>query len=244
MTQVAEEIRSASAHDIVVCDRSVLDNYAYLVFACGRQKAIERFVDHWMKTYDVLIKVPMMAPATEDGVRDTDEFFVRSIDQLVDTLLAEKKIAHCRLGRGQPGRLGGAGDDGCHRPTRPRRAADLGPAGGWGAGRSGGRAPRSRRRRRVAVENAPEPLRLALLAGRALGRASAARGLARLAARVVPARPPRRRERRRGAPAAGSRGARRSASRSRTPAASRAAGACRRRARSPAGPAPRRARRR
>jgi nicotinamide riboside kinase len=97
VTQVAEEIRSGSAHDIVVCDRSVLDNYAYLVFACGRQKAIERFVDHWMKTYDVLIKVPMIAPAAEDGVRDTDEFFVRSIDQLVDTLLAEKKIPHCRL---------------------------------------------------------------------------------------------------------------------------------------------------
>ncbi|MCX6551158.1 MAG: AAA family ATPase [Acidobacteria bacterium] len=97
MTQVAEEIRSASVHDIVVCDRSVLDNYAYLMFACGRQKAIERFVDHWMKSYDVLVKVPMLGGATEDGVRDTDEFFVRSIDQLVDTLLTEKRITHCRL---------------------------------------------------------------------------------------------------------------------------------------------------
>jgi nicotinamide riboside kinase len=100
MTQVAEEIRSGSVHDIVVCDRSVLDNYAYLVLACGRQKAIERFVDHWMKTYDVLIKVPIIAAATEDGVRDTDEFFMKSIDQLVDTLLLEKKIDHCRLDSG------------------------------------------------------------------------------------------------------------------------------------------------
>jgi predicted ATPase len=97
MTQVAEEIRSASAHDVVVCDRSVLDNYAYLAFACGRQRAVERFVDHWMKSYDVLVKVPMLGTATEDGVRDTDEFFVRSIDQLVDSLLAEKKLAHTRL---------------------------------------------------------------------------------------------------------------------------------------------------
>jgi thymidylate kinase len=37
MTQVAEEIRSASLHEIVVCDRSVLDNYAYMALACGRQ---------------------------------------------------------------------------------------------------------------------------------------------------------------------------------------------------------------
>jgi thymidylate kinase len=97
MTQVAEEIRSASQHDVVVCDRSVLDNYAYLMFACGRQKAIERFVDFWMKSYDLLFKVPVIEAASEDGFRDTDQFFIRSIDQLVDTLLFEKKIDHQRL---------------------------------------------------------------------------------------------------------------------------------------------------
>ncbi|MEI6666832.1 MAG: AAA family ATPase [Acidobacteriota bacterium] len=97
MTQVAEEIRSASVHDIVVCDRSVLDNYAYLMLAMGRQKAIERFVEYWMASYDVLIKVPVVGEAAADGVRDTDEFFVRAIDQLVDTLLADKRVAHVRL---------------------------------------------------------------------------------------------------------------------------------------------------
>ena len=102
MTQVAEEIRSASQHEVVVCDRSVLDNYAYMVLACGRQKGIERFVDHWMKTYDLLFKVPVSEGAVSaDGVRDTDEFFVRSIDQLVDTLLGEKRIPHEKL---PPGR--------------------------------------------------------------------------------------------------------------------------------------------
>ena len=101
MMQVAEEIRSGSQHAVVVCDRSVLDNYAYMVLACGRQKPIERLVDHWMKTYDLLFKVPMTGRVTADGVRDTDEFFMRSIDQLVDTLLAEKKISHERLAPGQ-----------------------------------------------------------------------------------------------------------------------------------------------
>ena len=96
-TQVAEEIRSASQNAAVVCDRSVLDNYAYMVLACGRQKPIERFVEHWMKTYDLLFKVPVSGAASADGVRDTDEFFVRSIDQLVDTLLEEKRIPHERL---------------------------------------------------------------------------------------------------------------------------------------------------
>jgi hypothetical protein len=82
---------------VVVCDRSVLDNYAYLTFACGRQRAIERFVDYWMKTYTLLFKVPISGQAAADGVRDTDEFFMRQIDQLVDTLLAEKKLSFERL---------------------------------------------------------------------------------------------------------------------------------------------------
>jgi thymidylate kinase len=101
MTQVAEEIRSAAQNSVVVCDRSVLDNYAYLAFACGRQKPIERFVEHWMKSYDLLFKVPMTGQASPDGVRDTDEFFMRTIDALVDTLLEEKKIPHERLADGQ-----------------------------------------------------------------------------------------------------------------------------------------------
>jgi nicotinamide riboside kinase len=100
-TQVAEEIRSASRHAVVVCDRSVLDNYAYLVLACGRQKPIERFVDYWMKTYDLLFKVPVSGRISPDGFRDTDEFFMRSIDQLVDALLAEKKLPHEALPAGE-----------------------------------------------------------------------------------------------------------------------------------------------
>jgi thymidylate kinase len=99
MTQVAEEIRAAH-HQVVVCDRSVLDNYAYMVRACGRQKAIERFVAHWMKTYDLLFKVPMSGAASADGVRDTDEFFMRSIDERVDTLLAEMKVPYEVLASG------------------------------------------------------------------------------------------------------------------------------------------------
>ncbi len=101
MTQVAEEIRSSHRSAVVVCDRSVLDNYAYMVFACGRQRGVERFVDHWMRTYDLLFKVPVSGAPSPDGFRDTDEFFARSIDQLVDSLLTEKKIPHERLPDGE-----------------------------------------------------------------------------------------------------------------------------------------------
>jgi nicotinamide riboside kinase len=97
-TQIAEEIRSASSHPVVICDRSVLDNYAYLVVACGRHRPIQRLVDWWMKSYDVLFKVPAPSgPPAADGVRDTDELFMRQVDKVVDELLNEHGIACHRL---------------------------------------------------------------------------------------------------------------------------------------------------
>jgi len=91
-TQIAEEIRSAAHHEVVVCDRSVLDNYAYLVFAAGRQRWLEPLVNRWMKSYDLLFKVPISGDASPDGIRDTDEFFMRQIDRLVDELVEERRL--------------------------------------------------------------------------------------------------------------------------------------------------------
>ena len=107
MTQVAEEIRSRAYNDVVVCDRIALDNYAYMVLACGRQRPFERFVAHWMKSYDLLFKVPISGAASADGIRDTDEFFMRSIDTLVDKLLDEMKVPHQLLPPGDRGQWSG-----------------------------------------------------------------------------------------------------------------------------------------
>jgi nicotinamide riboside kinase len=100
-TQIAEEIRSAAHHEVVVCDRSVLDNYAYLVFAAGRQRFLEPLVNRWMKSYDLLFKVPISGNASADGIRDTDEFFMRQIDRLVDDLVEERGLPCERLPEGR-----------------------------------------------------------------------------------------------------------------------------------------------
>ena len=102
--QISEEIRSSANHDVVVCDRSVLDNYAYLARACGRQPGLERFLDEWLPTYDALFLVPHVGDATPDGVRDTDEQFVQDIDHFIRVLLAERAVPHVALdpgGRGE-----------------------------------------------------------------------------------------------------------------------------------------------
>jgi nicotinamide riboside kinase len=90
-TQVAEEIRASAHSDVVVCDRAALDNYAYFFLACGRDLAVEKFMEMWMKTYDLLIRVPVLAEVQEDGFRDTDTVFVREIDRKVLALLGASK---------------------------------------------------------------------------------------------------------------------------------------------------------
>jgi nicotinamide riboside kinase len=100
-TQVAEEIRSSAHHEVVLCDRSVLDNYAYLVFAAGRQRWLEPLVNRWMKSYDLLFKVPISGNPSADGIRDTDEFFMRQIDRLVDDLVEERGLPCERLAEGR-----------------------------------------------------------------------------------------------------------------------------------------------
>ena len=56
-----------------------------------------------MKSYDLLFKVPLVAEPQADGVRDTDEFFMRQIDRLVDELLEERKLDATRLPEGRRG---------------------------------------------------------------------------------------------------------------------------------------------
>ncbi len=102
-TQIAEEIRIGNEQDVVICDRSVLDNYAYLVHRIGRQRALDVLVEYWMKTYTHLFKVPIVEAPSFDGVRDTSEEFQRAIDSEVDALLEAFSLDAHRL---EPSRRG------------------------------------------------------------------------------------------------------------------------------------------
>jgi len=91
-TQVAREIELQEGYDAIVCDRAVVDNYAYMVHAEGRRPEIEPFIRHWMGTYDLLVKVPVITPPSFDGTRDTSVEFQLGIDQLIDQLLVEFEL--------------------------------------------------------------------------------------------------------------------------------------------------------
>lgn len=86
-TQIAHEIAAASQFEAVVCDRSVLDNYAYLVHRVGRRPEYDALVGEWVATYNGLFKVPVLQAPSFDGTRDLSGQFQREIDRLIDELV-------------------------------------------------------------------------------------------------------------------------------------------------------------
>jgi nicotinamide riboside kinase len=97
LTQIAWEIEAAASHDTVLCDRSVLDNYCYLVHAGGTLRALEALLDHWMPTYDLLVHVPVAARPSFDGVRAVDPAFQEQIDVLLDGMITARALRPLRL---------------------------------------------------------------------------------------------------------------------------------------------------
>jgi hypothetical protein len=87
-TQVAREIETAQNQDFLVCDRSVLDNYAYLVAKFGRRSSLDTVVADWLKTYTLLAWVPVVEMPRFDGVRDTDLTYQRRMHEVIGELLA------------------------------------------------------------------------------------------------------------------------------------------------------------
>ena len=96
-TQIAQELAASAQHGIVICDRSVLDNYAYLVHQAGRRAEYDALVRQWVTTYDHLFKVPIIDPPTFDGKRDVSQAFQRDIDLGIDALAAEFDVVCYRL---------------------------------------------------------------------------------------------------------------------------------------------------
>ena len=81
-TQIADELVAATRYPMVLCDRSVLDNYVYLLLAAGRQPSLEALVSSWLDTYDIFVQVPVVegSEMLDDGIRSTDRAFQREVD--------------------------------------------------------------------------------------------------------------------------------------------------------------------
>lgn len=98
-TQMAREIETARDQDVLVCDRSVLDNYAYLAVKFGRLPHLDPMVADWISTYGLLVLVPVMDGPRFDGVRDTDRAFQLRIEGVIEDLVRGFRVQPLRLAR-------------------------------------------------------------------------------------------------------------------------------------------------
>ena len=96
-TQVAEEVVAAARYPVVICDRSVLDNYVYLLLAAGDREPLASVVGTWMQSYQLLVHVPIVGRLLADGIRAADPAFQQLVEERLDRELERRGLAPLRL---------------------------------------------------------------------------------------------------------------------------------------------------
>lgn len=96
-SQIAEELAAQANYPVVICDRSVLDNYIYMLIASGPQPSLEPLLDSWLKSYDLLVYIPVVDRPSADGVRATDPAFQRAVDERLMSELGARGLAALEL---------------------------------------------------------------------------------------------------------------------------------------------------
>lgn len=90
-TQVAREIESGAGVDILVTDRSVVDNYAYYRRAAGDEDPfeVEPLVRRWAAGYVRHLRLLPDVPLVDDGFRSPAPAFRDEIEKLLDRIVPD-----------------------------------------------------------------------------------------------------------------------------------------------------------
>ena len=98
-TQIAKEIEAENEAEIIVCDRSVVDNYIYMLNKFGKQEFYETLILDWLvkSPYDLLIRIPPIYEIKDDNLRATELDFQMEIDEKLTEFLKEKNIEYIEL---------------------------------------------------------------------------------------------------------------------------------------------------
>jgi hypothetical protein len=92
--QIAWELDAASRAQHLICDRSVLDNYCYLVNKFGRQPRLESWLAWRLESYSLLVSVPPLADGIPpDGFRSENLEFQGRIHERIGELLSESPFS-------------------------------------------------------------------------------------------------------------------------------------------------------
>jgi nicotinamide riboside kinase len=89
MAQVQQELELSPHADILVTDRSVVDNFAYYLRVTGGEDpfGVEPLIRRWAGTYDLSVRLLPDVGLQADGVRSTSDTFRDEIEAILDRIL-------------------------------------------------------------------------------------------------------------------------------------------------------------
>lgn len=89
MAQVQQELELRNRADVLVTDRSVVDNYAYYLRVTDGADpyAVEPLVRRWAQTYNLFVRLLPDVALLADGVRSTSDAFRNEIEAILDRIL-------------------------------------------------------------------------------------------------------------------------------------------------------------
>jgi nicotinamide riboside kinase len=89
MAQVQQELELRGRADILVTDRSVVDNFAYFLRVTDGADpfGVEPLVRRWAQTYDLFVRLLPDVALLPDGVRSTSDAFRDEIEAILDRII-------------------------------------------------------------------------------------------------------------------------------------------------------------
>jgi nicotinamide riboside kinase len=89
MAQVQQELELSRGPDVLVTDRSVVDNFAYYLRVTGGEDpfGVEPLIRRWAATYDLSVRLLPDVELQADGVRSTSDTFRDEIEAILDRIL-------------------------------------------------------------------------------------------------------------------------------------------------------------
>lgn len=91
MAQVQQELELRSRAEVLVTDRSVVDNFAYFLRVTDGADpfGVEPLVRGWARSYDLLVRLLPDVALLADGVRSTSDAFRDEIEAILDRILPD-----------------------------------------------------------------------------------------------------------------------------------------------------------
>jgi nicotinamide riboside kinase len=90
MAQVQQELELRSRAEVLVTDRSVVDNFAYyLRVTDGDPFSVEPLIRRWAQTYDLFVRLLPDVALLPDGVRSINDAFRDEIEAILDRILPQ-----------------------------------------------------------------------------------------------------------------------------------------------------------